>query len=221
MKITEKRMEELLPQNIQESELSLGTKKVLSALLDWYLNSEARNTGVVIISNKKLCAIACVSADTLQSAIRDIDEYGLGRREVGTGLKNASKYYLDFEALTKPLKRKTFFDLFSLKNEEPKNAENPIEYYSIVQDSIVENSIVKNSIEQDSKEKKSIEQGIIDDFSIEEKPEPKDISIEEFVKEIGRRGGYIGPWEEKEKYSKFIDICNGDWTEYSRIYSLK
>ena len=151
MKITEQRMEELLPQNIKDSELSLGTKKVLTALLDWYLTTEARNTGIIIINNSKLCAIAGVSPSTLQEAIRDIEEFELGRREVGTGLGNASKYYLNFEAFTKPLKRKSFEELFLSKPDTSKSSETPIS--TIVKNSIVENSRDKISRVEISKEK--------------------------------------------------------------------
>lgn len=156
MKITEQRMEELLPQNIKDSELSLGTKKVLTALMDWYLTTEARNTGIIIINNSKLCAIAGVSPSTLQEAIRDIEEFELGRREVGTGLGNASKYYLNFEAFTKPLKRKSFEELFLSKSDTSKSSETPIS--TIVKNSIVENSRDKISRVEISKEKKNKEE---------------------------------------------------------------
>lgn len=155
MKVTSKRSEELLPQSIKDSELNLGTKKVLAALLDWYLNSEARNTGVIAICNKKLCAIAGVSGETLQRAIRDIEEYGLGVRNVGSGIGNASEYHLDFEALAKPLKRKSFEELFLKKSMPSKSLETPIS--TTVQDSTVQDSIEQNislhSIEENNLEK--------------------------------------------------------------------
>lgn len=170
MKITEQRMEELLPQNIKDSELSLGTKKVLTALLDWYLTTEARNTGIIIINNSKLCAIAGVSPSTLQEAIRDIQEYGLGRREVGTGLGNASKYYMDFESFTKPLKRKSFEEIFAKELKDTKSSETPIS--TIVKHSKVEISRVEISKEKKNKEEQSTveekEESFIDEFEQKE-----------------------------------------------------
>ena len=176
MKITEQRMEELLPQNIKDSDLSLVTKKVLTALLDWYLTTEARNTGIIIINNSKLCAIAGVSPSTLQEAIRDIEEFELGRREVGTGLGNASKYYLNFEAFTKPLKRKSFEELFLSKSDTSKSSETPIS--TIVKNSIVENSRDKISRVEISKEKKNKEE----QSTVEEKEES---FIDEFEQKEG------------------------------------
>lgn len=150
MKITEQRMEELLPSNIKDSELSLATKKVLTALLDWYLNSEAKNTGIITISNKRLCAIAGVGHDVLFEAIRDIKEYGLGTRKAGEGIGNASEYILDFEALCKPLKRKTFEELFAKELKNTKSSETPIR--TTVQDSTLHNITLHNITEHYSKE---------------------------------------------------------------------
>lgn len=186
MKITEQRMEELLPQIIKDSELSLGTKKVLTALLDWYLTTEARNTGIIIINNSKLCAIAGVSPSTLQEAIRDIEEFELGRREVGTGLGNASKYYLNFEAFTKPLKRKSFEELFLSKPDTSKSSETPIS--TIVKNSIVENSRDKISRVEISKEKINKEEINKEKQSAVEENNPEE-KEKTFVEEFEEREG--------------------------------
>ena len=143
MKISEKRMEEILPQNIKDSELlSLASKKVLAALLDWYLNSEAKTTKVVIISNKILCSIAGVGGTSLQESLRELNDYNLVTRTIGTKLGDASKYNINFKNLVKPLQKQTFESLFSEELEEAKSQETPIS--TIVKNSIVENSIVKN-----------------------------------------------------------------------------
>ena len=172
MKISEKRMEEILPQNIKDSEkLSLASKKVLAALLDWYLNSEAKTTKVVIISNKILCSIASVGGTSLQESLRELNDYNLVTRTIGTKLGDASKYYINFKNLVKPLQKQTFESLFSEELEEVKSQENPIS--TIVKNSIVENSIVKNrkvqsSIEQTSTDKLSIEQTSTDNKYFQE-----------------------------------------------------
>lgn len=172
MKISEKRMEEILPQNIKDSELlSLASKKVLAALLDWYLNSEAKTTKVVIISNKVLCSIASVGGTSLQESLRELNDYNLVTRTIGTKLGDASKYYINFKNLVKPLQKQTFESLFSEELEEVKSQENPIS--TIVKNSIVENSIVKSrtvqsSIEQTSTDKLSIEQTSTDNKYFQE-----------------------------------------------------
>lgn len=169
MKISEKRMEEILPQNIKDSELlSLASKKVLAALLDWYLNSEAKTTKVVIISNKVLCSIASVGGTSLQESLRELNDFNLVTRTIGTKLGDASKYYINFKNLVKPLQKQTFENLFSEELEEAKSQENPIS--TIVKNSIVENSIVKNrkvqsSIEQTSTDNKYFQEfkGFVDE----------------------------------------------------------
>lgn len=168
MKISEKRMEEILPQNIKDSELlSLVSKKVLAALLDWYLNSEAKTTKVVIISNKILCSIAGVGGTSLQESLRELNDYNLVTRTIGTKLGDASKYNINFKNLVKPLQKQTFESLFSEELEEVKSQENPIS--TIVKNSIVENSIVKNrtvqsSIEQTSTDKLSTDNKYFQEF---------------------------------------------------------
>ena len=169
MKISEKRMEEILPQNIKDSELlSLASKKVLAALLDWYLNSEAKTTKVVIISNKVLCSIASVGGTSLQESLRELNDFNLVTRTIGTKLGDASKYYINFKNLVKPLQKQTFESLFSEELEEVKSQENTIS--TIVKNSIVENSIVKNrkvqsSIEQTSTDNKYFQEfkGFVDE----------------------------------------------------------
>lgn len=163
MKISEKRMEEILPQNIKDSELlSLASKKVLAALLDWYLNSEAKTTKVVIISNKVLCSIASVGGTSLQESLRELNDYNLVTRTIGTKLGDASKYYINFKNLVKPLQKQTFESLFSEELEEVKSQENPIS--TIVKNSIVENSIVKNRKVQSSIEQTSTDNKYFQEF---------------------------------------------------------
>lgn len=142
MKISEERMGQLLPQNILDSsELSLASKKVLAAMLDWYKNSEARQTKIVIISNKVLCSIAGVGGTSLQESFRELEEYSLIARTIGTKLGDASKYIINFKNLVKPLKRMGFEEMFSEELEITKSLEKPIS-------TIVENSIVKCSKEE-------------------------------------------------------------------------
>ena len=163
VKITEERMNEVLPPNILESELDLATKKVLAALCDWYLNSPAKESGIVIISNKELVAIACVGGTQLQKALRQLQDYNLVDRIIGTGLGNASQYRIDFIQMMKPLKRKSFAELFNLELEEPESSEKPIStivQYSIVQSSSDKSSSSYNSSEKSIEDKSIAEEGI-------------------------------------------------------------
>lgn len=157
MKITEERMNEVLPPNILESELDLATKKVLAALCDWYLNSPAKESEIVIISNKGLAAIACVGGTQLQKALRQLQDYNLVDRIIGTGLGNASQYRINFKQMMKPLKRKTFAELFNLELEEPESSEKPIS--TIVQYSIVQSSSDKPIPSYNSSDKSIAEEG--------------------------------------------------------------
>lgn len=168
MKITEQRMEELLPQSVKDSDLSLGTKKVLTALLDWYLNSKAKDTGIITISNKKLCGIAGVGGDSLQEAFRDMDECQLCSRKAGKGIGTASEYILNFEALSKPIKRKSFEELFAKELNNTKSLENPISttvHNSTVQDITEHNITVHNREDKNIEEK---EESFIDEFEQKE-----------------------------------------------------
>lgn len=161
MKISEERMGQLLPQNILDSELSLASKKVLAAMLDWYQNSEAKQTKIVIISNKKLCSISGVGSDSLQTSLRELNDYGLVTRTIGTKLGDASKYVINFKKLLQPLKRMGFEEMFSEEIETSESLETPIR-------TIVKNSIVKNSKEEISTEKLSTEQTREDKLSTEQ-----------------------------------------------------
>lgn len=175
MKISEQRMNELLPPNILESELDLATKKVLAALCDWYLNSKARETKVVTIGNNKLASIAGVGGNPLQEAIRQLQDYCLVDRIKGTGIGNASQYIIHFSQMMKPLRRKTFAELFAQELEESESLEKPI---SIT----VQNSILQYSSLNDISEEGISEQSIPSQ-SISEKVIPDKSSLDEFISE--------------------------------------
>lgn len=151
MKITEERMGQLLPQNIIDSQLSLASKKVLAAMLDWYQNSKAKETKVVTISNKVLCAIAGVGGTSLQESLRELNDFNLVSRRIGTKLGDASEYTIHFKNLLKPLKRMTFEEMFS---EELESLENPISttLHNSTLHNITEHNITLHSIEEQNSE---------------------------------------------------------------------
>ena len=151
MKISEERMGQLLPPNITDSELSLATKKVLAAMLDWYQNSKAKETKVVTISNKVLCAIAGVGGTSLQESLRELNDFNLVSRRIGTKLGDASEYTIHFKNLLKPLKRMTFEEMFS---EELESLENPISttLHNSTLHNISEHNITLHDIEEQNSE---------------------------------------------------------------------
>lgn len=176
MKITEEMMGNILPQNIIDSEeLSLASKKVLAAMLDWYKNSKANQTHIVIISNKVLCAIAGVGGNSLQESLRELDSYNLVTRTIGTKLGDASKYIIHFKNLIKSLKKMSFEEMFS---KELESLENPIS-------TIVENSIVETSKEETSRVNNSRVNNIVEK-NIEEHTR-KVNSYEEFKQMVVER----------------------------------
>lgn len=187
MRITEDRMKEVLHPNILESELDLASKKVLAALCDWYLNSKATESKIVIIDNKKLAYIAGVGGDSLQKALRQLQDYNLVERKIGTGLGNASQYIINFKQMAKPLKRKTFAELFNIELDEEEPLENPIS--TIVKNSILQSSIDKSitsyySSDDSISDKSCIDLGITGN-SISEKVISDDYFIDESFAEEG------------------------------------
>ena len=166
MRITKERMNELLPPGILESELDLATKKVLAALCDWYLNSKATESKIVIIDNKKLVYIAGVGGNSLQTALRQLQDYNLIDRKIGAGLGNASQYIINFKQMVKPLKRKTFAELFNLELDEEETLEKPIS--TIVKNSILQVSTDKSITSKNSFGDTSSDNSISDKSSIDE-----------------------------------------------------
>jgi len=118
--ITEERMNEVLPQNIKDTDvISINAKKVLATIMNYFLLLEkVKEQGYVFLSNQFLRQSACIKQEYLLNAIRELIEYKLINREVGKvwseGERHtASKYIVIWNNLTKPLKKKTFEELFS------------------------------------------------------------------------------------------------------------
>lgn len=160
---------EILPTNIVESEeLSLASKKMLGALIDYYSHSQAKETQRLFMSNDKICETANFGKSTLFNATRELEIYDLIEKKSGKartqGQKSeASEYILHIDNFIKPLRKKTFENLMSMFPKSwLKNSGNPLQDCSTVQ-----NSTVQNSIEQ-SREDKSREEKLSEDKSIED-----------------------------------------------------
>lgn len=121
-----------LPSNIKETEvLRLPTKKVLAALLELLLHSEARESRVIYASNARLRKLSGISSNDLLPSIEQLIDYDLITRKVGTVRKEgekseASEYTINLKKLKEPLVEKTFDDLFSEFIEDEESLEMPI-----------------------------------------------------------------------------------------------
>ena len=121
-----------LPSNIKETEvLRLESKKVLAALLELLLHSEAKETRVIYAPNSRLRKLSGIDAKKLLPSIEQLLDYDLITRKVGK-VRNkdekgeASEYTINFMKLKKPLVEKTFDDLFSEFIDEGESLEMPI-----------------------------------------------------------------------------------------------
>jgi hypothetical protein len=121
-----------LPSNIKETEvLRLESKKVLAALLELLLHSEAKETRVIYAPNSRLRKLSGIDAKKLLPSIEQLLDYDLITRKVGK-VRNkdekgeASEYTINFMKLKKPLVEKTFDDLFSEFLEDEESIEMPI-----------------------------------------------------------------------------------------------
>ena len=121
-----------LPSNIKETDiLRLPTKKVLAALLELLLHSEARESRVIYAPNARLRKLSGISSNELLPSIEQLIDYDLITRKVGTVRKEgekseASEYTINIKKLKEPLVEKTFDDLFSEFLEEEESLEMPI-----------------------------------------------------------------------------------------------
>ena len=187
---------EILPTNIVESEeLSLASKKMLGALIDYYSHSQAKETQRLFMSNDKICETANFGKSTLFNATRELEMYDLIEKKSGKartqGQKSeASEYILHIDNFIKPLRKKTFENLMSMFPKSwLKNSGNPLQDCSTVQNSTVQNSIEqsredKNSIEQSREEKLSVDKSSEDELRIDEISLEKNIEDELIIDEI-------------------------------------
>ena len=181
---------EILPTNIVESEeLSLASKKMLGALIDYYSHSQAKETQRLFMSNDKICETANFGKSTLFNATRELEMYDLIEKKSGKartqGQKSeASEYILHIDNFIKPLRKKTFENLMSMFPKSwLKNSGNPLQDCSTVQNSTVQSREDKNSIEQSREEKLSVDKSSEDELRIDEISLEKNIEDELIIDE--------------------------------------
>lgn len=116
-----------VPEHISESaELSLASKKLLEALLNYQFNSKAYDTGKLFINNATLCKLSKVGHSQLMKSIVELKMYSLVDRVQGGERGNASEYIIHFEKLKEPLKRKSFDDMFGRFMKGGQSQETPM-----------------------------------------------------------------------------------------------
>lgn len=131
--LTEERLRQVLPDNILESEIiSNDGKKVLAALINYYfvLDKVVEN-GYLFITNDDLRNTIQIRKSNMLLAINELIEFGLIERQVGQSRRKgekatASRYIVLFENLDKPLKKKSYNDLYSSFLNKQKSLKKPL-----------------------------------------------------------------------------------------------
>lgn len=119
IKINEKRLEEILPHTIKETDaLTNDAKKVLGTLLNYFAVMDfAKENRYIYLSNKILRQSCQIKADKMMAALQELMDTKLINRIAGSRRKKgqkatASEYSINWENLFKPVK-KDFFGIFS------------------------------------------------------------------------------------------------------------
>ena len=116
-----------VPEHIAQSDLlSLASKKILEALLDYLDNSQASTTRRIYINNKTLCRLAQVGHSVMFKSIKELKQYSLVDRIQGKDRGTASEYIIHFDKLEEPLRKKTFNEFFAKDIEMAKSQETRI-----------------------------------------------------------------------------------------------
>lgn len=119
IKINEKRLEEILPHTIKQTDaLTNDAKKVLGTLLNYFAVMDfAKENRYIYISNKVLRQSCQIKANKMMAALQELMDTKLINRTAGSRRKKgqkatASEYSINWENLFKPVK-KDFFGIFS------------------------------------------------------------------------------------------------------------
>ena len=115
--MTVEEMMKRLPHVFLESEaISDAAKKVMAALFHLFVtNEQAQRTGNIVCPNYRLRNITRIGQNQMRDAVNELKEYTLIERKPGKTWekgkqKEASIYGINFEAIDKPIRRKTFDD---------------------------------------------------------------------------------------------------------------
>lgn len=149
IRITEERQNEILPQNIKETDvLSDNAKKTLATIMNYFVILDiAKSSNYLVCPNSVLREAVGIRNNELLNAVQELIECDLIERQVGhkrvEGEKaTASIYVVKWSNLTKPIKKKnTFEELFS---EFLKSSGNPLGTTDI--DTVIDTDVVSDTV---------------------------------------------------------------------------
>lgn len=155
VRIDKGRMAQVLPQEILDSDALLeDDKKVLAALINYFvLSEEAREAGEFYLTDDAYRQSAGIAKGNWRQSRDNLARLGLISYVTGsrTGGR-ATVYKVNWEALTKPIKKLTFSDLLGtfLKGSKPLETpvSPPIQYNTSISTNINKNTIQKQSQDQ-------------------------------------------------------------------------
>lgn len=125
-------MMDRLPSNIKDTDvLREESKKVLAALLELLLHSQAKQTKVIFVSNSMLRRLSGINSNMILPSVNQLIDYDLISRKCGKPRKEgkkseASEYTINIKKLKEPLVEKTFDDLFGEFLDDSESLETPI-----------------------------------------------------------------------------------------------
>lgn len=131
IKICEKRMNEILPQSIKDTDvISENAKKTLATILNYFATLKvAKETGFLACPNSVLREAVGIRNNDLMTSVQELIECDLitrevGRKRVAGGKRTASIYRVKWQNLMKPIKKKNTFE--TLFAEFLKPSETPV-----------------------------------------------------------------------------------------------
>lgn len=196
-------MMDRLPSNVKDSDvLRLESKKILAALLELLLHSEAKNSGIIYVGNGMLRRLSGVGSNNLLSGIQQLEDYELvtrikgSVRKVQTEKGQASEYRINFKKLKEPIVEKTFDDLFSQFCEEAKSLEKPIS--TTITTTITTSNTTSNTTSTTTSNSTSIE-------TSNENTTSNSNYFEEFTEDVNKR--LVGE-DENELLEKRVELSN-------------
>ena len=133
IKITNERMNQVLPKEIIETDsLTDNAKKVLAVIINYhFVHEKAKTTGFLVISNSTLRKSSEMNMNMMKDAISELIECNLIIRESGKAwkageIKTASTYIVCWDNLKKEIKKPSFDELFESFSNTTKSPGTPI-----------------------------------------------------------------------------------------------
>lgn len=131
IRISEKRMNEILPQSIKDTDvISENAKKTLATIMNYFATlNVAKETGFLACPNSVLREAVGIRNNDLMTSVQELIECDLitrevGRKRVAGGKRTASIYRVIWQNLMKPIKKKNTFE--TLFAEFLKPSETPV-----------------------------------------------------------------------------------------------